>query len=333
MPDAVACSLEHWSSTEVAAPERYAFWREVMHNWVTVTPLGPPAEVDAAWSLLRGAGAFFGSKRSSAHVMHTGPQHVPPGEDMVVLSLLQAGSLDLAGTVGDGRHFATGALGLFAPRLHAQYRFSEGARQTYLALPRTTVLPVLGREPVNLELVPARCPLAPMLASQLAQLAALVRRPVRLGAAELAGALEATQALALLALRSLAANANAADEDDRYASLAAGRHAAAMRFMEREAHRHELDAARIAAGIGCSRTRLYEAFAARGTTVMASLRELRLERARGLLEAAVRPHVGALAWRCGFPDQANFARLFRARFGMAPLEWHRAARAGVGFRA
>ena len=98
--------------------------------------------------------------------------------------------------------------------------------------------------------------------------------------------------------------------------------------MERNAHRHELDAAAIAHGTGCSRTRLYEAFAASGTTVMATLREMRLQHARALIEQSPRLHVGALSWRCGFSDASEFSKQFRMRFGLPPSEWHRRAWAG-----
>jgi len=135
--------------------------------------------------------------------------------------------------------------------------------------------------------------------------------------------------LALLALRNLGHQGADVDLPDLTESLHAGRRAAALRFMEQHAHRHELDAAAIARGAGCSRTRLYEAFAAQDQSVMGVLRELRLQRARALVEQGLRLHVGALSWRCGFADASAFSKLFRARFGLTPTEW-RARSAGMG---
>lgn len=66
--------------------------------------------------------------------------------------------------------------------------------------------------------------------------------------------------------------------------------------------------ARAARARGCTRP------AAQGQTVMGTLRELRLQRARGLIEQSPRLHVGALAWRCGFGDPSDFSKLFRTRF-------------------
>jgi len=100
--------------------------------------------------------------------------------------------------------------------------------------------------------------------------------------------------------------------------------------MELHAHRHGLDAAAIARGAGCSRTRLYEAFAVDGQAVMDALREMRLERARSLIERSQRLNVGAVAWRCGFASQSGFSRLFKTRFGSTPSEWHLRTRARTG---
>ncbi len=105
--------------------------------------------------------------------------------------------------------------------------------------------------------------------------------------------------------------------------MTALRRAAALRFMEQEAHRPDLNAATISRGAGCSRTGLYAAFAAREETVMGVLREIRLQRARDLIEQASKLHIGSLAWRCGFADQSRFSKLFRSRFGLPPSEWHR----------
>ena len=131
----------------------------------------------------------------------------------------------------------------------------------------------------------------------------------------------------MLTLRNLGRQGDAGDLPDVTESLHAGRRAAALRFMESHAHRHDLDAGAIARGAGCSRTRLYEAFAEQDRSVMDTLREIRLQRARTLIERSVRLHVGLVAWRCGFADQSGFSKLFKARFGITPSEWHRWAQA------
>ncbi|HMN56066.1 MAG TPA: AraC family transcriptional regulator [Ottowia sp.] len=327
-PPPPACALEHWDSSELAPAERLAYWHDVAHNWVDVQPLSPGESLQASWSLLRGADCFFGTKQSSAYEMRTAARHVPPGEDMVVISLLQSGEMRLNAAPGEHQHATAGTLGLYVPYQDACYRWGPGARQTYVALTRREVAAALGREPTNMAIALAQCALAPLLASQLSHLALLARQPDRLDEYEYAGLLDATRALTLLTLRNLGRQGQNVDRpDDAADPQHRGRHAAALRFMQQHAHRHDLHADTIAHGAGCSRTRLYEAFAARGETVMGTLRELRLQRARALIEQSSRLNVGALSWRCGFADPSGFSKLFRARFGLAPTEWHQQARA------
>lgn len=160
-------------------------------------------------------------------------------------------------------------------------------------------------------------------------MARLVRQSDQMDASECLGLLDATRSLALLMLRNLGRQGMATDLPDLHESLHAGRRAAALRFMELHAHRHDLDAAAIAQGAGCSRTRLYEAFAEQEQTVMDVLREIRLQRAQSLIEQTEQLHVGALAWRCGFASPSGFSKLFRARFGLTPREWHLRTWSGV----
>ncbi|MBS0302325.1 MAG: AraC family transcriptional regulator [Proteobacteria bacterium] len=323
------CTVEHWSSSELEPAARLAYWHDVAHNWVDAQPLAPGDELDASWSLLRSEVCLFGTKRSTAYEMRTGSQHVPPNEDMVILSLLEAGEMQLNGTAGEQHRAGAGMLGLYAPQRKAHYRWGAHARQTYVALPRREAWACLGRDPGNVLISPQQSPLAPLLSSQMAHLARLARLPGALDVSEYATLLEATRALALLTLRNLGRQGQPDAEQDARDPLHAGRHAAALRFMQQNAHRHDLDAAAIAHGAHCSRTRLYEAFAARGETVMGALREARLQRARLLIEQSPRLNVGALAWRCGFADPSAFSKLFRARFGLSPTEWRLHARGSL----
>ena len=319
------CSLEHWSSREVEPAERLAYWHDVAHNWVDVQPLSPSTELQASWSLLRGQACFFGTKRSTAYEMRTSARYVPEGEDMVVLSLLETGQLDLNAPPGQGHRAGAGTLGLYVPHQEGVYRWGDQARQTYIALPRCAVWEALGHQPGNVLIKPRQCVLAPMLGSQLHHLGTLARQPRALTPGEFAVSLDATRALALLMLRNFGRQGSASDQADQHDGLHAGRHAAALRFMEQQAHRPALGIADIAHAADCSRTRLYEAFAAQGQTVMGALRELRLQRARRRIEGSLRLHVGAVAWHCGFAHASDFSKLFRARFGLSPTDWHRQA--------
>jgi len=79
---------------------------------------------------------------------------------------------------------------------------------------------------------------------------------------------------------------------------------------------------RLAEVAGCSVRSLQMAFRqSRGTTPGKMLRQIRLERAHQyLLAAGGSETVGSIALRHGFTNQGRFAREYRARFGIRPLE-------------
>ena len=311
------CVLEHIHTSQIEPALRLEAWQEIAHRWVDFRPAAD-VPLEAEMTVLASESCVLGTTRSSAYEMRTGTRRSQP-DDMVVLTLMQAGDLQPDAYPRKG----PGALSLCEPREAGYFRWSQGAQQVFLTLPRGDVASALGRDPATLLLTP-RCALAPALASQMNHMALLMQQSDKVDATEYAGLLDATRALALLTLRNLGRQGQGVDLPDLQEPLHAGRRAAALRFMEREAHRHDLDVAAIARGAGCSRTRLYEAFAVRGETVMGVLRELRLQRARAAIEQQQhRLHLGALSWRCGFADQSSFTKLFRSRFGLPPLEWHR----------
>lgn len=299
-------------------------WREIAHWQCDFMP-SPDVPLDADIHILRSDNCIFGSTRSSAYDMCTNPKLAEPLEELVVVSLIHAGELRLNAGPGESRHMEPGTLGLFDPRQAGHYRWSHNARQAFIDLPRREVLALLGHIPGSKPIALERCVLAPALASQLNYLARMARQPHLIDNVEYAGLLESTRMLALLTLRNLGRDGKRVDLPDVHEDLNRGRHAAALRFMQHEAHRHELDADTIAQGAGCSRTRLYQAFAAQNETVMGELREIRLQRARALIEQSPRLHLGAISWHCGFADQSGFSKQFKARFGMSPKAWHRQA--------
>lgn len=312
--------LAHLRTMDWESSVRRDIWKEIAHPWVDYKP-DPGVPLEAEMDILRSNACATGTMRSSAYEMLTGPRWQQP-EEMVVISLILSGEM-LPGT---SSRRVPGAMGLGSIRETGHYRWTQGTRYAFVALPHRDVQAALGRPPdASLSIAPARCALAPVLASQMNHMAQLVRPGVQMDATEYAGMLDATRALALLTLRNLGRQGAAVDLPDLTENLHAGRRAAALRFMQCEAHRHELDANAIAHGAGCSRTRLYEAFAAQDQTVMGALREIRLQHARALIEKTLRLHLGALSWRCGFADQSGFSKLFKARFGMPPSEWHRQA--------
>lgn len=93
------------------------------------------------------------------------------------------------------------------------------------------------------------------------------------------------------------------------------------------AHPHRLD--ELAAVAGLSRFYLLRVFKqALGETPHGYLTNLRVRRARHLLERGVPP--AAVAAACGFADQAHLTRAFRTVVGLPPGRYQRALRGAQG---
>jgi AraC family transcriptional regulator, positive regulator of tynA and feaB len=185
---------------------------------------------------------------------------------------------------------------------------------TQLALPRSLVTSVLGPNPVlrdNAVVRLPKCGLTPIL---LAQLDAMSRHSGELDRADAAAAMHAMASLAVAMLSRLARR------DDRKNEFCEYLFAAARRYIEAHASRHDLTAARIATAIGCSRARLYRLFADRSMYVGGLLREVRLTRARALIEKYPRRPIGQIAFDCGYSDLSTFGKAFKRRYGMSPIE-------------
>lgn len=324
-PPRRTCTLEHLSTDEIEPRLRFEAWRTRAHRLVDLQPPRPGSTLNAELTTLRDGQCDFGAARSSDYATRADPRHHPACAGMAVMTFIVAGTVRVCDTRDHRQRIAPGSLALYDVTRAACYDWSGPSRELYLALPRADAMAAMGggRRPLIVPLDQGA--LAPALRCQLAVLArlALTSSPE-----ECAGLLVGARALALLALHQ-AASQMASDDgaDDALGSLAAGRRAAALHFMARQAHRPALDADDIARGTGCSRTRLYAAFAEHDETVMGALRELRLQRARAALDDGEQVHLGALAWRCGFADPSHFSRAFKTRFGLTPTAWARRAQA------
>lgn len=74
----------------------------------------------------------------------------------------------------------------------------------------------------------------------------------------------------------------------------------------------------VAEGCGISKRYLHELFAEVNCTVSQFIREQRLMAARDLLQMPNPGPISDVAYRFGFSDQAQFSRLFKAKFGQTP---------------
>ena len=101
----------------------------------------------------------------------------------------------------------------------------------------------------------------------------------------------------------------------------------AKAFIEANLGDPTLDPPMLAAAVGVSLRRLQELFHERGQHISDWIWQKRLEAAATRLADPGCTHlsIGALAYGCGFANQAHFARRFKARYGMAPSEHRHAA--------
>lgn len=148
----------------------------------------------------------------------------------------------------------------------------------------------------------------------------LMEELVRASHAGVASAAEARDGALLLFLASiadiLAGGVASGDEPDRRADRC-------ERLLHLHLNEPDLSVAQLASWLGITPDHLARSFRrATGTTPMARLLALRLDRAQALLADGELPVAGVAA-AVGFADPDYFCRVFRRRFGAPPGAWRR----------
>jgi len=137
---------------------------------------------------------------------------------------------------------------------------------------------------------------------------------------------EEERAIATQAAIDMALSAVRSAVKDRYAPEPAGLLAAARFAIARRYADPNLSPETLAVAVNCSRTQLYRIFAKQGESVAAAIWAERLARARDMLTVSThrRLSVEEIAFRCGFLDPSNFARMFKRRYGVTPRDMRQA---------
>jgi len=133
----------------------------------------------------------------------------------------------------------------------------------------------------------------------------------------------------MLELLGLALEDAGGARDDGSSAVRAAHLTRVERFIRANLKHPDLSPGFIAAGCGISTRYLHDLFRDVNGTVSQHIRDQRLIAARDRLEASgtVRSpvRIADVAYRFGFSDQAQFSRLFKARFEITPSEFQRNA--------
>lgn len=97
-----------------------------------------------------------------------------------------------------------------------------------------------------------------------------------------------------------------------------------IRLLSQRVGDDSLTPASAAAALGCSVRTLHAACQRSGRSFGRMLLDVRLEAAEEALRSTpvLSRRVGSIAFACGFSDLSHFSRVFRARFGVAPRDYH-----------
>jgi AraC-like DNA-binding protein len=307
-------------TARVPIPERFDYWSERVAEWFVPLRFERPDEDPFAGTVrAQAAGPLpIARIRSRAQrVQRTAPLDERRGGDVCYL-VLQLSGAGRAAQDGRSAELRVGDFAIVDSTRPFELSFADDFQQMCATVPHDLLLPRLA-SPDATTAVRVRGD---------SGAGALAGRTLRAFAAQ-AGSLDREGARAasehVVALLALALGRSAA------AAGGAGRPAllqAAIEEMERRLGDPDLTPARVAAGISVSSRYLHLLFARRGTTFGRWLRERRLAGAHHELADPAWDHcsIASIAIRWGFRNPSHFARAFRARYGVPPVQ-HREARA------
>lgn len=306
-------SREHRSTREVPKDARFDYWRRLFSAPVLEHSPGVDRG-DFSGELRRvvmSDGTGYSHLRVDSHQCRFGVRE----SDLILFGLVRSGSVHV-------RHGRDETIALDATSGVVLYdcgrrvtTSSSCNELTYLTLPRATVAAAIGGDPVPRGAA-ARLLGAGPLASGLRTFLHGLECDGAFRDANIAAAVGTARALALTALAGVQRRRRWWSDELDEALYVTACHQIMLRMDD-----PRLIARSIADTVGCSRAHLYRLFAARGETVAGRLHELRMQRAKRLLEAPAGPSIGAVALRCGYSDLSAFGKSFRREFGMAPNAW------------
>lgn len=137
---------------------------------------------------------------------------------------------------------------------------------------------------------------------------------------------ETTLGRQLLELLVLALTDDAPSGETAASAVRTGHLERTDRFIRAHLEDAALSPEMIANACGISKRYLHDLYRNKNATVSQQIRDYRLMAARDQLALGLTAPMSDIAYRFGFPDQANFSRLFKARFGTTPSAYRAAKR-------
>jgi len=296
------------STRDFAGADPYEAWRHHAYYAFDADPLPINRSrcFDASVVGLLNAGGEFFSYSSHAVSGRGWPGAADrDGGDSLSLGLVVEGERRARGDQDETLIARSGDFFLFDPRHRTEFSWTRH-RAMHVVLRRPAVEQALGRAPPSAGAMLQALSRSRMLPLLRDQFMSVARNGGRLGPQERSFLLDQTIRLTLFAC------ARTADQAED------GLFVAAMRLIARRLNDPALSPEMLAHSLGVSRATLYRAFAAREQAVAEAIRDARLDRAREILASGTVTRVSDAALACGWLDTANFARAFRARFGMLP---------------
>ena len=210
--DARLYRLKRVSTDDFDSGERFDAWRETAYSLVDLEPpRADEGELFATKILVRGAMGNFASHEGSAHrTLVTPAARRSGGLDAIVISVMAKGSVGLETPSGPQPIMPAGRLVAYDATRPMRYHWSVG-KEIYIVLPRTKALEAFGGELPSLVLPLDTTPLGVMVRDQMM---ALDMHADHLDPKEMAIALDALHALALLLLQRIGRGLSGRDEPD-----------------------------------------------------------------------------------------------------------------------
>jgi AraC-like DNA-binding protein len=314
-------SLQRFSSREIPAPERIAFFRDVYSvvERIDILPLNDePLVIDATVRTLDDVTIVDAS--CSACVSRRTARHVLDGKDDLVLSIVTRGAIARRVNEGEPVELAAGDAYLGSSEFVSEHHFGGTGCFVDIAIPRARLEPLLDN--VGGAISKQKLPPSPELVL-LARYARLLLEDdlQQLGPqATTHCAHHVTDLVATVAGTCPDFRQEAAQRGVRQARLRA-----LQADIEANLARADLSLEWLAARHGISPRYVRDLFLGADTSFTAFVLEARLQRAFRLLRqaGAARTGISTIAFGAGFSDLSYFNRAFRRRFGMTPSEARR----------